>query len=161
MYVLNKQGIHYQEGFLHQNWAGIKSEKALSARPHLQQNWLPMVSLRLLPIIVLMLRIMVVTPSALEFYGTVLSDQSKRRRLCQYWCSCLDYGGIKWWNKVHWVLSDQSKKRKTFEVAGCAKKSTVARGSSQDFVAMSFIAVFSHKRGRCIWPERPFLISVA
>ena len=39
------------------------------------------------------------------------------------------------------VLSDQSKKRKTFEVAGCAKKSTVARGSSQDFVAMSFIAV--------------------
>ena len=45
------------------------------------------------------------------------------------------------------VLSDQSKKRRTFEIAGCAKKSTVARGSSQDFVAMSFIAVLSHRRG--------------
>ena len=46
--------------------------------------------------------------------------------------------------------TDQNKKRNTFEMAACAKKSTAARGSSQDIVVMSFIAVFSHGRGRCI-----------
>ena len=89
-----------------------------------------------------------------KFYSPKILPVSKKWQI-------YGMGGIRRWNQVHWVLSDQSKKRRTFEVAGCAKKSAVARGSSQDFLAMSFIAVFSHKRGRCIWPERPFLISVA
>ena len=60
MYVLYKQGIHNQEGVFIKTGQVVDQKRQLLVRPHLQQNCIPMVSLRLLPIIVQMLRIRVV-----------------------------------------------------------------------------------------------------
>ena len=113
MYVLYKQGIYNQEGVFIKTGQVLDQKRWLLVRPHLQQNCIPMVSLRLLPIMGQMLWIMM-----------VLGDESK----------------------CNGVLSDQSKKRRTFDVTGCAKKK---HGSS--WLLPRFCCNFIHC---CVQPRK-------